>query len=130
MFSFHPNAGFGSEVLAFELFGGQGVDEGRIKFGPLDLDVEMVANAVNAHFNRGWFDDDFFHLGKTALCITCQGIAPSTETAQSKSQQYVEKQPSFPHQRHVRCPFSVVQTKPFDKWVSSVLLCGTPPREV
>jgi hypothetical protein len=77
MFAFDPNAGLGGEVLALVLFGDQGVDEGGIEFGSLYLDVEMIANAFDIDLNRGGFDDDFFHFGKTALGITSQGIAPN-----------------------------------------------------
>jgi len=87
MFSFDPYAGLGGEVLALVLFGDQGVDESGIEFRPLDLDVEMIANALDIDFNRGGFDNDFFHLGKTALGITSQGIAPNARATQPQSHQ-------------------------------------------
>ena len=130
MFALDPNAGFGGQVLAAEFFGDQGVDKHGVKLGSFNLDVQVVANALYIDFHRGGLDDDLLHLWKTALGFTGDGIAPSAETGQPQGHGCRVKQPSFSLQRHVRCPFSVLHTKPLDKWVSSVLLCGTPPREV
>ena len=125
-----PNAGLGGEVLAFEFFGDQGVDEHAIQLGPFDLDVQMVANALYIDFYRRRFDDNFFHLWETALRFTGDGVTPSADAEQAGRRGCHAQTPSFSFQRHVRCPFSVLHTKPLDRWVSSVLLCGTPPREV
>ena len=130
MGAFDPNAGFGGEVLAFEFFGNQGVDEHAIQLGPFNLDVQMVANALDIDFHRRRFDHDFLHLWKTALRFTGDGVTPCADAEQAGRHGGQAQPPSFPFQRHVRCPFSVLHTKPLDRCVSSVLLCGTPPREV
>ena len=130
MFTLDPNTGLGGEVLAFEFFSDQGVDKHAIQLGPFDLDVQMVANTFYIDFHRGGFDDDFLHLWKTALGFTGDGVTPSADADQAGRHGCHAQPPSFSFQRHVRCPFSVLHTKPLDIWVSSVLLCGTPPREV
>jgi hypothetical protein len=80
MGAFDPYAGFAGQVLAFEFFGDQGVDEHTVQLGAFNLDVQMVADALNIDQHGGGFDDDFVHLRKTALRFTGQGIAPSAET--------------------------------------------------
>jgi hypothetical protein len=47
----------------------------------------MIANALDIDFNRGGFDNDFFHFGKTALGITSQGVAPNAGATQPQSHQ-------------------------------------------